>query len=503
MPIKRSLVTALMFACAVPLANAAEYRTGYLPPTAAEQAWADANMIQVSTVLPNRLALQRVAAEQQIRQGFAAPITAVAAEDGAEIFGVKGAAAASATKNLTDPVVMAYPRSVDNSAEAWFPVIGSQGGLGSCASFSTTYYTMTSQVARLRGWNVKTDNNPAHIFSPRFTYNMINNGVDWGSNHLTAFWLLTTTGGATYADFPYDAVDYKSWPTTASVWREALNYRMMDCGTVLAIDTAVGLANAKQMLTDGYVFNFTAAVLNWQYVSFANDPATTSDDVFFATGVPNSRRQVVSHCTDGEVNHAMTVVGYNDDVWCDINSNGVVDAGEKGALRIANQWDTGWGDAGFAWVSYDALKTVSAVPGGFSGPREEAIADHRLDWMSARPSYTPSLVAEVTVTHAQRNQMSITVGRGPTTATSPTKTSGFNKLSNRGGSWAFDGTSTAIPATFIIDCTDLINTASGDRWFASFNDNAASVPGTFTKVRFQRQQYRHRGDGHQPQRWPA
>ena len=484
MLIKRSLVTALMLACAVPLASAVEHRTGYLPPTAAEKAWADANMIKVTSVLPNRLALQRVAAEQQNRTGFAAPITAVAADDGTEIMGVKGAAAAApATNKLTASASMAYPRVVDNSAEAWFPPISSQGGLGSCASFSTTYYTMTSQVARLRGWNVKTDNNPAHIFTPRFTYNMINNGVDWGSYHLTAFWLLTMTGCATYADFPYDAVDYKSWPTTASVWREALSYRMLDCGSVMAIDTEVGLANAKQMLADGYIFNFPAAVLDWRYVSFANDPATTADDVFFAAGVPASHRQVASHCIAGEVNHAMTVVGYNDDVWCDINSNGVVDAGEKGALRIANSWDTGWGDAGFAWVSYDALKTESAV-GGYNGPRQEAIAGHSLAWMSARPSYTPSLVAEFTVTHAQRNQMSLTIGRGPTSATSPTTTSGFNKFSNCGGSWAFDGTTTAVEATFIIDCTDLVNTASGNRWFASFNDNAANIPGSFTRVRF-------------------
>ena len=484
MPIKRSLVTALMLACAVPLASAVEHRTGYLPPTAAEKAWADANMIKVTSVLPNRLALQRVAAEQQNRTGFAAPITAVAADDGAEIMGVKGAAAAApATNKLTASASMAYPRVVDNSAEAWFPPISSQGGLGSCASFSTTYYTMTSQVARLRGWNVKADNNPAHIFTPRFTYNMINNGVDSGSYHLTAYWLLTMTGCATYADFPYDAVDYKSWPTTASVWREALNYRMLNCGTVTAIDTEVGLANAKQMLADGYIFNFPAAVSDWQFTSLVNDPATTADDALFAVGVPATRPRVVSHCIDGVVNHAMTIVGYNDDVWCDINRNGVVDAGEKGALRIANSWGQ-WEDGGFVWVAYDALKTVSGVAGGYSGPREEAIADHSIAWMSARPSYTPSLVAEFTVTHAQRNQMSLTVGRGPTTATSPTTTSGFNKFSNCGGSWAFDGTSTAIQASFIIDCTDLVNTASGNRWFASFNDNAANIPGSFTRVRF-------------------
>ncbi len=486
MPIKRSLVTALMLACAVPLARAEEYRMGLLPPTAADQAWADANMIKVTNVLPNRLALQRVAAEQVKRTGFAAATTIVAAEDGAEIIGVKGAAAASATKSLTDPVVMAYPRSVDNSAETWFPPISSQGGLGSCASFSTSYYAMTSQVARLRGWNVKTDNNPAHIFSPRFTYNMVNGGVDNGSNVFQAYEQLLAMGCATYADFPYDAVDYKSWPTTAAVWREALNYRMAEIGEVELINTDAGLANVKQTLADGYVFNFGAAFSDWQNGSFSNDPATTADDVFFAPGLPDSRRLVVTHCTAGELNHAMTVVGYNDDVWSDLNGNGVVDAGEKGALRIANSWGTGWkpSDAGFIWLGYDALKPVSAVAGGYSGPRRGAIYSGKLQFLKAHSAYAPSLVAEVTVTHAQRNQMSLTVGRGPVTAATPLSTGGPGGLRGNGGSWAFDGTSTAVEATFVIDCTDLMNTASGDRWFACFNDNAASVPGTFTKVRF-------------------
>ena len=60
----------------------------------------------------------------------------------------------------------------------------------------------------------------------------------------------------------------------------------------------------------------------------------------------------------------MTVVGYNDDIWVDINSNGFVDPGEKGAFRIANSWGTGWGEGGFCWMSYDALKNPSAVSGG-------------------------------------------------------------------------------------------------------------------------------------------
>ena len=41
--------------------------------------------------------------------------------------------------------------------------------------------------------------------------------------------------------------------------------------------------------------------------------------------------------------HAMLVCGYND---------------EKKALRLANSWGTGWGEKGYAWMSYDYLYKV-------------------------------------------------------------------------------------------------------------------------------------------------
>jgi C1A family cysteine protease len=465
---------------------AVEYKTGYRSPTAEEKALADANMVKVTRVLPNRLALQRVAAERKQAKKQVSPVaTVIPAEDGAEISGIKGAFDFRVTGGLASTVTsMAYPRVVDNSAEAWFPAIGDQGGLGSCASFCSTYYTMTSQVARLRGWNVKSENNPAHIFSPRFVYNLINGGQDKGSWHVIAFLQMIAMGSATYADFPYDRVDYKSWPTSVSVWRDALNYRMAQCGTVSAINTEAGLANAKQMLADGYVFNFAAAVLDWQYVSLANDPATAADDYLFVPGSPDSKRQVVSYCAEGAVNHAMTIVGYNDELWLDYNRNGFVDSGEKGALRVANSWGSGWGDGGFTWISYDALKGTSATEGAFVGARQEAIWDSRLEWMSARVAYQPSLVAEVTVTHASRNQMVLAVGRRSGSDTTPLATFGPSGFNGNGGSWAFDGTTTPVEATFAIDCTDLANSGNGNRWFTSFQDKAADIPGTFSKVRF-------------------
>ena len=58
--------------------------------------------------------------------------------------------------------------------------------------------------------------------------------------------------------------------------------------------------------------------------------------------------------------HALTVVGYNDNICCDVNGNGKIEASEKGAFKIANSWGTGWGNSGYIWVLYDALNGVSA-----------------------------------------------------------------------------------------------------------------------------------------------
>ena len=486
MTVTPSIIPILLLPLLASFATAEEYKTGYVPPTAEQKASAEANIIKVTAVLPNRLALQRVAAEQQNGRSFiVAPSTVVPAEDGAEVSGFKGALHAAVTgASISTASLMAYPRAVDNSAESWFPPIGNQQGLGSCASYSTVYYSMTSQIARSRGWNVRTDNNPAHIFSPRFIYNLINGGGDNGSYHVPAYEYMIAIGCATYADFPYNGVDCTSWPTTAPIWREALNYRMKEFGAVSGIDTEAGLANAKQMLADGYVFNFPGAVGCFRFGSFSNDPATTMDDGLFAAGLPDARRGVVSHCVAGEINHAMTIVGYNDDLWCDINGNGVVDTGEKGALRLANSWSANWQDRGFTWLSYDSLKPVTAVAGGYSGPRQGAAADQRLHWVSARATYTPSLVAEITVTHGQRNQMILDVGRGPSSSSTPAKMGRLSGLANKGGSWAFDGTTTPVAATFVLDCTDLMASGTGNRWFATLEDNTTNTPGTFTRVRF-------------------
>lgn len=441
---------------------------------------------------PNALALARWKDEQVRKDSVQARIVdPTVAEVGAEFSGktLTGRRALGPSVPLQADVVQAeapLPSAVDNSVETWFPPITSQGALGDCAAYSTTYYTMTSQVARLRGFNVKSDSAGAHKFSTRFTYNQINGGSDSGSWITTSYAIMLKNGCPSLQSWPYTS-DCVSWPTSAAIWREALDYRMASSGYIVSLDTDVGLANTKQMLADGYVLNFATDISMWQFTTLKNDPGTSADDGIFASGVPTTRQIVCSYAdtTGGKSGHGMTLVGYNDDVWIDLNNNGVVDPGEKGAFRVANSWGTRWKDGGYVWIAYDALKATSAVAGGPNpSTRVAAFWSNRAYWISARASYSPTLVAELTLSTAARNQLSLSLGRGATAATTPKSTWSPASFQKMGGALAFDGTTTAGQGTFVFDCTDLVNTGTGDRWFASLTDNASGNATTFTSLRF-------------------
>lgn len=480
-------ISVIGLTCMASWACAADGATGCRPPTADEQAWMDANMIHTVRVLPNRLAMQRATAERQT-QGQAA-LSALStllatqgiAEDGAEIIGSTG----TALQALAPVAVGTLVSAVDNSRESWFPEVRDQGYQSSCACFATTYYTMTSQVARLRGFKVN-NNDDTYKFTPRFTYNQINRGEDNGSSIGGAYAVMQTMGNPTWKSWPYNDQDPLSWPTTAPIWREALTYRMAESGAINDMGASSGLNNAKQMLANGYILNYATQIMQWQFTNLKDDPATTADDSIFSTSAPAVRRQVCSHLVYDPRNtgHAMTIVGYDDNLWCDLNGNNVVDTGEKGAFRIVNSWGIDWSDGGYTWISYDALKTTSAVSGGPNVyGRRAAFWGETVYWLKARSSYTPTMVAEITVAHAKRNQMSLSVGCGTFNTSTPTTLWSPEGLNASGGAYAFDGSTTAKPATFVIDCTDVLSRGTQQRWFVSLADFTASDVATLTAAR--------------------
>lgn len=97
------------------------------------------------------------------------------------------------------------PSSVDLSTSPCFPPIGNQGSIGSRTAWASTYYQYSYEVNKL---NNVTSTADRVIYSPKWTYNNINSGVDNGSSYTNAYTLLKNQGAVTLNEFPYSSSGY-------------------------------------------------------------------------------------------------------------------------------------------------------------------------------------------------------------------------------------------------------------------------------------------------------
>jgi hypothetical protein len=375
------------------------------------------------------------------------------------------------------------PPAVDNSALPSFPPVRSQGNLGACVSFSTTYYVATHMVGLARGWNNKNEDNSMKL-SPKWTYSMVNGGQDNGSSFEETFAMLLKHGAATWADFPFvgdatSAKNYLEWSRDPAVWRKAIHLRLAESGIIRDIHTDAGFGKLKAALANGYVMLFASDIDGWTYLTVKDDPATTEDDKFVGKRICAAVKPV------GEGGHAMTLVGYNDTLWIDLNKNGVLDPGEKGALRICNSWGNRWkpggadpADDGFTWIAYDALRPVSAVAGVDNAgrapasldPRRTPFFENQVHYLVPRPAYTPKLLAQFTVAHSARQELKVTLGEAAPTTTAPSRTWEPEALKNQGGVFGLDGNESSAEGTFVFDLSDIVTNRAA-RYFLSISDD--------------------------------
>jgi uncharacterized delta-60 repeat protein len=173
--------------------------------------------------------------------------------------------------------------------------------------------------------------------------------------------------------------------------------------------------------------------------------------------------------------HSMTIVGYNDNAWCDINGNAVVDAGELGAFKVCNQWGKSWQRNGFAYVSYDSIQSVSSIPGANNTDRLRSFRDNEAKWIQAGPvGYKPALLAECSLTTADR--ASTTYQLGFSDQPVPPAQVALNPWGfGESGHLSFSGTSTPSTATCVFDLTDIADGGRLRFWQLALTQGANSA----------------------------
>jgi C1A family cysteine protease len=302
------------------------------------------------------------------------------------------------------------PSLVNNSLLPSFPPIGNQGNLNSCVAWASTYYLGSHELGLLNGSNNKTGN--LGILSPKWTYNLLNGGNDTGLYFTDPFPLLNFNGAPSISNLPYNG-SYKDWDLNATDWIAALSARMSNAQWINGINASAGQLLLKQALNNGHIYMFGTYIDSWVFTRIVNNGTPGADN--------SSVGQLAATYMNGKSgSHAMTIVGYNDNLWIDVNGNSKVDPGETGAFLVANQWGTNWGNQGYVWVSYDAFLSSTAVAGGPSSnriPIATILGSGVIGFVPRSANYKPQLVEQYALSAASRQNLNISAAISATTST--------------------------------------------------------------------------------------
>ena len=383
----------------------------------------------------------------------------------------------SGAKEKSLIVPYSLPTRYDVSLNNTFPPIQDQGnGYLTCGAWAYGYYQATNNMANVRGYNAKTTaggNDPTkYRIHPQWQYTLINGGAHNATHSFDNLNALTSYGALSWYDYTQAnlGTSDSTWHPGAALWEKALNNKF-ESYTHLWINTPANIEKMKDYLINGYVSSFYTEysgyhLPNWYTIASKTAPGTSSP----------AGQQICYFVEAAPFGHFMTIVGYDDDIWADVNNNGIVDPGEKGAFKIANSEGTGFKNSGYVWLLYDALNATSGIPGvPTQSARVEAVYGKFTYFLKPKTEYSPLLLAEVTLNTARRNQIGLEIGISPTSATTPTITKNIanfdpnyrdyrvafdtNKLhaepTLRGGN-NFTGSTTAADGTFIFDLTPII-----------------------------------------------
>lgn len=251
------------------------------------------------------------------------------------------------------------PDYIDNSLSPYFPAIGNQEDLGSCVSWGQTYYQFTYMMNRSMG----VPTTPENTFSPSFNFNIINGGRGTGAWDIDGYNSMKEIGSVPLSTVPYNTKEWNNWFATEQVWKEAMQYRIkdytylkdigMESSAITSPDDA-DLQNIKTLLAQGEVLAVTTPIYSWDVERIKAHPDVSENDKYVD-------EYIVRLCDKSGQGHRLALVGYNDNIWTDVNDNGNVDSGEIGAFKVANSWGTERHNKGFMWIAYDALNMTSCV----------------------------------------------------------------------------------------------------------------------------------------------
>ena len=364
------------------------------------------------------------------------------------------------------------PAYVNNANEKFFPPVFNQDG-GSCGSASRICYMFTYELNAYRNLDGKIAQNyyPSH-----FVW-LLTNGNSGKDEFVTSIGVpsAATYGGQTYSSL-FGSQDCENndfgWMQGYDKWFEAMNNRMLPPSNFpVNVGTQEGREAVKNWLWNhngdesfqaGGICGIGVASAGGDYE--AKIPSTAANS---SAGVVGKK---YVKAWGPQVDHALTIVGYDDRIEFDLDGNGVAGEASKdevGAWIIVNSWGSWWGNSGFIYCPYAYGGASFNTNGTFSQ-----------NWWApeiykVRKDYRPLRTIKLEMEYSRRSEIKLSAGiSADINATAPDKTIEFEHFKYAGdgnygntnpapevpmlGRWA-DGKLHTEPMEFGYDLTDLTN----------------------------------------------
>ncbi len=221
--------------------------------------------------------------------------------------------------------VLVSPQALVSSVDlsAALPPVGDQGIEPTCTLWAVGYYYKTLQEQRERAWGTATGD---HQFSPSYLYSLsVGCGALQPVAIPSALEVVRAQGAATMQTFPLRSFGQCRAPTAEEL-QAAQPYRALSYGNLFMFQGKADINRLKAHLAGGDAFVLSVPVYDSFYFYHGQSPVI---------GVPAASERLWGH-------HAILIVGYDDSL---------------GAFKLVNSWGTRWGNGGFAYLSYDFVRT--------------------------------------------------------------------------------------------------------------------------------------------------
>ena len=351
------------------------------------------------------------------------------------------------------------PLSLDNSQQPYFRPIFNQNG-GSCGQASGISYLYTYEINCLRGTAANTTSTqyPSH-----YTYNFLNEGSSSNGSWYWDGFDIVKNGIPTVADYGGSqwALGSRGWLSGYEAYKNGFSQKV-DEYLIIETNTPEGIETLKGWMYDHNQGNDETGGLAVFAAGASGYTLTT-----LPSGTPHAGMKVITEW-GSEVNHAMTFVGYDDEIRYDYNNDGQytndldingdnivnVQDWEIGGLILANSWGPyGFGNGGKSYMMYKLLAD------GHENSNSYGIWASKVHVVVPKET-TPEIVGKINITETSRDKVNrIVVGYNTDlNASTPSTYETIFPFQRMGGAYYMQGGTSNADKTLelAVDFTDVL-----------------------------------------------